>query len=180
MDDNRSMEDIILDILNENDDKTKNKSKNCFSVASIEVSSEAKNSNAEVIKAIESFSPTDGWFSRQSLKGAKRISPKAWFSKIKITDEDCGYILSGEFFNEKKNESLAVRYDGEKWNLVFITTSKNKIEEKLIKQTKKQLSKLSDNKHTVYINYDVYYKFESEYGYRPYCSAFTGFTEEKI
>lgn len=176
MDDNRSMEDIILNILNENDDKTKNN----FSVASIEVSSEEKISNAEVIKAIESFSPTDGWFSRQSLKGAKRISPKAWFSKIKITDEDCGYILSGEFFNKKKNESLAVRYDGEKWNLVFVTTSKNGIVEKLIKQTKKQLSKLSDKEHTVYINYDVYYRFESEYGYRPYCSAFTGFTEEKI
>ncbi|MCR5765454.1 MAG: hypothetical protein K6G09_05700 [Treponema sp.] len=130
----------------------------CVSNVSVESLDEVKNK-------IKNFAPSDGWISFQS-SSVKRIID------VKL-DNIKEFILAGEFYNPN-GTSLSIRYDGEKWN--FFTFSESQDGEIVLKRSIKQLSKLSDN---TYLNYDIYYKFDSELVYRPYCSAFTGFTEEK-
>lgn len=139
--------------------------KNEFSEAKINISSKSLEHHEDVIKEIKKFVPYDGWISLQSSP-AKRIQDVNF-------DVNKGHILAGEFYNSKK-ESLSVRYDGDKW--MFITYQESDDGKLVIKRKVRQLSKIGDN---IYLNYDVFYKFDSELGYRPYCSAFTGFTEGK-
>jgi hypothetical protein len=121
--------------------------------------------NAEVLHEIKNFSPIDGWVSLQSTP-AKRISG----TDFEETDE---HILAGEFFNTSGN-SLSVRFDGKNWNLFTYKESDEGVS--VLKKSVKLLSKLGND---TYLNYNVFYKFDNELGYRPYCSAFTGFSEEK-
>lgn len=136
------------------------------------VSNDSVDSFDEVKNKIKNFAPSDGWISFQS-SSVKRIKD------IKI-DDIKEFILAGEFYNQN-GTSLSIRYDGEKWNCFTFSESQDESQngEIVLKRSIKQLSKISNN---TYLNYDVYYKFEPELGYRPYCSAFTGFiesTEEK-
>lgn len=134
----------------------------CVSNVSVESLDEVKNK-------IKNFAPSDGWISFQS-SSVKRIID------VKL-DNIKEFILAGEFYNPN-GTSLSIRYDGEKWNFFTFSESQNESQngEIVLKRSIKQLSKLSDK---TYLNYDIYYKFDSELGYRSYCSAFTGFTEEK-
>ena len=136
-----------------------------FSETKVSINSKSIENNASVIKAIKEFSPSDGWISYQS-SSAERIKS----ADFEIKNEN---IIAGEFYNSN-GISLSVRFNGEMWK--FFTYTKSEDGELLLKINKKQLSKLSND---IYLTYDVYYKFDSELGYRPYCSAFTGFTEEK-
>lgn len=138
--------------------------KNKFSEAKISVSSKYLDSNEDVVREIKNFSPTDGWISLQSTP-AYRVQ----CADLKVGDE---HILAGEFCNSK--EALSVRFNGEKW--VFITFLEVEGEKSDIKRKVRQLSKFGNS---MYLNYDVFYKFDPDFGYRPYCSAFKGFTEEK-
>lgn len=151
------MEKIDLDFLNK-------QYHGGFSQIKISVSSQLVENNSEVLDKIKNFSPTDGWISLQSTPAER------WKDDFDTKDE---YIIAGEFYNTN-GTSLSVRFDGERWNLY--TYWENDEGETVIKRNVKQLSKIDDN---TYLNYDVCYKFDSDLGYRPYCSAFTGFTEEK-
>lgn len=143
-----------------------NSHKDCnFVEKKIKVSSKFIENKDDVLKEIKNFSPIDGWISTQSTS-ARRIQS----SQFEVKDE---YIISGEFCNSN-GVSLSVRFNGEKWMLISYIEAEE--DELLIKRKVKQLSKISDN---TYINYDVFYKFDSNFGYRPYCSAFIGFTEGK-
>lgn len=143
-----------------------NSHKDCnFVEKKIKVSSKFIKNKDDVLKEIKNFSPIDGWISTQSTS-ARRIQS----SLFEVKDE---YIISGEFCNSN-GVSLSVRFNGEKWILISYIEAEEA--ELLIKRKVKQLSKISDN---TYINYDVFYKFDSDFGYRPYCSAFIGFTEGK-
>lgn len=143
-----------------------NSHKDCnFVEKKIKVSSKFIENKDDVLKEIKNFSPIDGWISTQSTS-ARRIQS----SQFEVKDE---YIISGEFCNSN-GVSLSVRFNGEKWMLISYIEAEE--DELLIKRKVKQLSKISDN---TYINYDVFYKFDSDFGYRPYCSAFIGFTEGK-
>lgn len=143
-----------------------NSQKDCdFSEVKISVSSKSIVINDDIIKEIKNFSPIDGWISTQSTS-ARRIQN----SQFEVGDE---YIISGEFYNSN-GVSLSVRFNGEKWILISYIEAEDG--ELLLKRKVKQLSKINDN---TYINYDVFYKFDSDFGYRPYCSTFVGFTEGK-
>lgn len=136
-----------------------------FFEANIKINSKSMNTKEDVIKAIKDFSPSDGWISYQSSP-AERVKS----ADFEIKNEN---IIAGEFYNSN-GISLSVRFNGEVWK--FFTCTESEDGELMLKMNKKQLSKLSNE---TYLTYDVYYKFDSELGYRPYCSAFTGFTEEK-
>ena len=142
--------------------------KNEFSETKISVSSKSFDSNEDAVREIQNFSPTDGWISLQSTP-AYRVQS----ADITIGGE---HILAGELCNSK--ESLSVRFNGEKW--VFTTfreeECENANEESYVKRKVRQLSKFGNS---TYLNYAVFYKFDPDFGYRPYCSAFKGFTEEK-
>ena len=144
---------------------SKLKTKNIFSEAMINVSSKSVANKEDAVKEIRNFSPADGWISLQS-SSAKRIQN----SDINVADE---HILAGEFYNSN-GISLSVRFDGERW--IFVTCHKVEEGDLVLKKNVRQLSKIND---TTYLNYDVFYKFDADFGYRPYCSAFKGFTEEK-
>lgn len=139
--------------------------KNEFSEVKINVSSKSIENNADVVKAIKDFAPIDGWISLQS-SSAKRIQ-NAEFETGKES------VLAGEFCNSN-GLSISVRFDGDCWTIITFNESDDG--ELVLKRNVKQLSKINDN---TYLNYDVFYKFDSELGYRPYCSAFTGFSEGK-
>ena len=136
-----------------------------FSELKILLSTKSIGSNEDVLKAIKDFQPSDGWISLQSSP-AKRIQG----ADFDINGE---HILAGDFCNAS-GVSLSVRFDDECWK--FSTCMEANEGELVLKRNVRQLSKISN--HT-YLNYDVYYKYEPEYGYRPYFSAFTGFTEEE-
>lgn len=147
-----------LDFLN---DKTQ-----CnFCETKICISSKTIGTNAEVLQEIRNFSPSDGWISFQSSP-AKRINDM----DFEVVGE---HVLAGEFYNSN-GTSLSIRFDGESWNLFSYRESDDGVV--VLKKNVKQLSKLGDN---TFLNYDVFYKFDNELGYRPYCSAFTGFSEDK-
>ena len=136
-----------------------------FSEAKLTISSKSIDAKDDVINAIKGFSPSAGWVSYQS-------SSAEWIKSdgFEFKHEN---IIAGEFYNSD-GISLSVRFNGEVWN--FFTYAESDTGELLIKKTVKQLSKISDD---TYLTYDVYYRFNSELGYRPYCSVFTGFSEEK-
>ena len=136
-----------------------------FCETKICISSKTIGTNAEVLQEIRNFSPSDGWISYQSSP-AKRISGMSF----EVSGE---YILAGEFYNTN-GTSLSVRFNGENWNLFSYRESDDGVV--VLKKNVKQLSKLGDN---TFLNYDVFYKFDNELGYRPYCSTFTGFSEDK-
>lgn len=136
-----------------------------YSETKICIHSKSLDSNSDVVREIKNFSPADGWISYQSTT-AKRVRG----ADFEVEGE---HILSGEFYNIN-GTSLAVRFDGEKWN--FFTCSESDDGDSVLKKNVKQLSKEGNN---IYLNYDVYYRFDENFGYRPYCSAFTGFSEEK-
>lgn len=143
-----------------------NSQKDCnFSEVKIKVSSKSIETNDDVIKEIKNFLPFHGWISTQSTS-AHRIQN----SQFEVGDE---HIISGEFYNSN-GVSLSVRFNGEKW--IIITYIESEDGEIVLKRKVRQLSKINDN---TYLNYNVFYKFDSDFGYRPYCSAFVGFTEEK-
>lgn len=154
------MEKEDLEFLN-----TQLKTKDVFLEVKIKISSKFVSNNEDVVKEIKNFSPTDGWISLQS-SSAERIQD----SDFAVADER---ILAGEFYNSN-GISLSVRFDGEKWT--FITCHEIEEGDLVLKRNVRQLSKINNN---TYLNYDVFYKFDTDFGYRPYCSAFTGFTEEK-
>ncbi len=140
--------------------------KNEFSEVKIIISSKSIENHEDVIKEIKNFVPNDGWISLQSTP----------VMRIHGVDFDVAqeHVIAGEFYNSKK-ESLSVRYDGEKW--IFITYQESENGELAIKRNVRQLSKISNN---TYLNYAVFfYEFDMKFGYRPYCSAFTGFMEDK-
>lgn len=147
-----------LDFLN-------SQSKEKFSEAGLSINSKSIDNNDEVVKVIKDFSPSDGWISYQS-SSAERIKS----ADFDVKKEN---IIAGEFYNSN-GISLSVRFNGEVWN--FFTYAEADNGESLIKKTVKQLSKINND---TYLIYDVYYKFDTELGYRPYCSAFTGFMEGK-
>ncbi|MCR4938734.1 MAG: hypothetical protein K5930_01335 [Treponemataceae bacterium] len=152
------MEKKDLDFLNA-------QTKNEFSEVNINVSSKSEENNENVVNAIKDFAPIDGWISLQS-SSAKRIQN---------TDFEVGneHVLAGEFYN-LNGVSLSVRFNGDHWTLITYYESEGG--ELVLKRNVRQLSKINDK---TYLNYDVFYKFDSELGYRPYCSAFTGFSEGK-
>ena len=141
------------------------KTKCNFSETKICVYPKSVGTNAEVLQEIKNFSPTDGWISFQSTP-AKRILGM----DFELTDE---HILAGDFFNSN-GTSLSVRFDSENWKLFTYRESEEGVS--VLKKNVKQRSKIGND---TYLNYDVFYKFDNELGYRPYCSAFTGFSEEK-
>ena len=127
-------------------------------------SGQSVDNNSAVLQRIRDFSPSDGWISWQSSP-AERYKDDF--------DANGEYILAGEFYNTH-GISLSVRFDGECWKMY---TYKEADEgEPVIRESVKQLSRINNN---TYINYNVYYRFDLKLGYRPYCSAFTGFTEVK-
>lgn len=147
-----------LDFLN---DKTK-----CnFCETKICVYSKSVDTNAEVLQEIKNFSPSDGWISFQSTP-AKRING----IDFEVTEEN---ILAGEFYNSN-GTSLSVRFDSDNWKLFTYREAEEGFP--VLKKNVKQLSKIGND---TYLNYDVFYEFDNELGYRPYCSTFTGFSEEK-
>lgn len=154
------MEKEDLDFIN-----SQLKTKDDFTEVRIKVSSKSVGNNEDVVKEIKNFSPADGWISLQSSP-AKRIQN----SDINVGDE---HIIAGEFYNSN-GVSLTVRFDGEKW--IFITCHEIEGGNLVLKRNVRQLSKINDS---TYLNYDVFYKFDADFGYRPFCSAFTGFTEGK-
>ena len=156
------MEKIDLDFLNT---QLKLKDKDVFSEVKIKVSSMCVVNNEDAVKEIKNFSPVDGWISLQS-SSAKRIRN----TDFEVGDE---HILAGEFINSN-GVSLSVRFDGEEWN--FVTCCELDSGNLVLKRNVRQLSKINDN---TYLNYEAYYRYDSELGYRPYCSAFNGFTEGK-
>lgn len=153
------MEKKDLEFLN------KYKDNNCiFSEKKIAISHESATCTSEVLKKIQEFFPSDGWISCQSS------SAERWKADFDIKNE---HIIAGEFYNSN-GSSLSVRFGGDNWSLY--TYRECDEGETVIKITTQQLSKINNN---TYLNYDVFYKYDSNMGYRPYCSAFTGFTEEK-
>lgn len=141
------------------------KNKDDFQEVRIKTSSKFITNNEDAVKEIKNFSPSDGWVSLQS-QSAKRIQN----ADFDIGDE---HILAGEFCNSN-GLSLSVRFDGSQWT--FITYHELEDGDLVLKRNIRQLSKINDS---TYLNYDVFYKFDADFGYRPFCSAFTGFTEEK-
>lgn len=152
------MEKKDIEFLNEH-----NKDSN-FSEVQILLSSKMIDNNDSVINEIKNFQPNDGWVSFQSTS-AKRINSADF-------DSNGENILAGEFHNSQ-GVSLSIRFDGEKWGLY--SCKEDGEGEFVLKRNVKQLSKINDK---TCLNYSVYYKFDAEIGYRPYCSAFKGFTEE--
>ena len=152
-------EDIVF--LNKQSEQT-------FSEVNISVLAEDIEEHDAVVTKIKDFSPTDGWISLQSTS-AVRVKNAAEI------DTKNQHILAGEFYS-KNGSSLSVRFDGEKWNLFTCEEEDSDKSELVLKREIKQLSK--DAKDNNKIKYNVYYKYEDEFGYRPYCSAFTGFEGE--
>lgn len=142
--------------------KASNKS---FEVCRLSFSSKNVSSEKEIEELIRNFSPVDGWISLQSTS--------AFRVKNSTFDTKGEHILAGEFINGQ-NVSLSVRFTGDEW--LCITTYESADGEELVKASIKQLSKLGKK---VFLNYEVYYKLEKEIGFRPYVSAFTGFSEGK-
>lgn len=147
-----------LEFINKNSDKA-------FEFCKLSVSSKNVSSEKEIEEVIRNFSPVDGWISLQSTS-AFRVKDSSFDTKGE-------HILAGEFINAQ-NLSLSVRFSGDEW--LCITTCENDDGEELVKSSTKQLSKLGEK---VFLNYEVYYKSEKELGFRPYVSAFTGFSEGK-
>lgn len=147
-----------FDFINKNSNKK-------FEFCKLSVSSKNVSSEKEIEEAIRNFSPVDGWISLQSTS-AFRVKDSSFDTKGE-------HILAGEFINAQ-NISLSVRFTGDEW--LCITSCENDDGEELVKSSSKQLSKLGEK---VFLNYDVYYKSEKELGFRPYVSAFTGFSEGK-
>lgn len=135
-----------------------------FSDVKVDICSKIIECSENVVKEIKDFVPADGWISLQSTP-AKRIQGTDFDAKGE-------HVLSGDFCNSN-GVSLSVRFDGEKWNFFFCHESD--AGEPVLKKSIRQLSKISDK---IYLNYNVYYKFDPDLGHRTYCSAFTGFTEE--
>lgn len=136
-----------------------------FSEVRVCISAKSFDSGDEAVKAVKSFCPSDGWISLQSTS-AKRVCG----AEFDVNGEN---VLAGEFCNES-GASLLVRFNGDCWN--SFTCMESTEGEPVLKRCVRQLSKINNK---TYLNYAVYYKFEPELGYRPYFSAFTGFTEEK-
>ncbi|MCR5290524.1 MAG: hypothetical protein K6E51_11065 [Treponema sp.] len=157
------MEKRDLDFLNE-----QTGCENEFSEVKINVSTKTIENHADMVKAIKDFAPVDGWISLQS-SSAKRIQN----ANFDVGNE---HVLAGEFYNSN-GLSLSVRFNGEHWALITYLESEEG--ELVIKRNVRQLSKINDN---TYLNYAVFYKLDSKLdpklGYRPYCSAFIGFSEE--
>ena len=152
-------EDIVF--LNKQSEQT-------FSEVNISVLAEDIEEHDAVVTKIKDFSPTDGWISLQSTSAVRVKNAAEIDTKIDTKNQ---HILAGEFY--KKGSFLSVRFDGEKWNLFTCEEEDSDKSELVLKREIKQLSK-EGNK----IKYNVYYKYEDEFGYRPYCSAFTGFEGE--
>lgn len=139
--------------------------KDTFCDVKLSIITKCIDNNEALATEIKNFLPADGWISTQSTP-AYRIQN----SEFDIGDE---HILAGEFYNSEKR-SLSVRFNGDKW---ILTTYNEALDGELVlKQNVRQLSKIKDN---VYLNYAVFYKYNTDFGYRPYCSAFIGFTEGK-
>ena len=136
-----------------------------FSEVRICISAKSVDGSNEAVKAIKDFQPSDGWISFQSTS-AKRVQG----AEFDVVGEN---VLAGEFCNES-GVSLSVRFNGDCWN--FFTCMEALNGEPVLKRCVRQLSKINNK---TYLNYAVYYRFEPELGFRPYFSAFTGFTEEK-
>lgn len=142
-----------------------NKQYDCgFVEIGIAASRQSVSNNSEVLKTIKDFSPSDGWISWQSSPAERYTGD---------FDAKGEHIIAGEFYNTN-GTSLSVRFDGECWNVYTYRASEEGAP--MMRRSVKQLSKINNN---TYVSYDVYYRFDSKLGYRPYCSAFTGFTEVK-
>ena len=149
-------EDIVF--LNKQSEQT-------FSQVKISVLAEDIEEHDAVVTKIKDFSPTDGWISLQSTSAVR-------IQKTEDIDTKNEHILAGEFY--KKGSSLSVRFDGEKWNLFSCEEKDSDKSVLVLKREMEQLSKVGNK-----IKYNVYYKYEDEFGYRPYCSAFIGFEGEQ-
>ena len=152
------MEKEDLDFLN-----SKNSIK--FSDTKIRICVETIGSKDEAVEKINNFVPCDGWISFQSTS-AKRVQSTNY-------DVKGEHIIAGEFCNSD-GISMSVRFDGDSWK--FFTCIETGDGEPMLRKKVRLLSKISGN---TYVNYNVYYKFDPELGYRPYYSAFIDFTEEK-
>ncbi len=120
----------------------------------------------EAYKALEDFSPTQGWVGFQSANRCFTAGD------LPPMDNETGKLLAAEAVNAK-GESLHIRYDGAgRW---FVTHYIAEAGDDCLAET---VAHIANDKKLGKLRYRRFWRIDPEHGAEPYAACFIGFGEE--